>query len=210
MRTANCVRQGRDREGHDHREVATRAWRDGGSVKREHRPEEGGVRDDLGHQEGRERHPGNAHAEQRHDIRQACIPGHPPCEQKRRNARGAHDERIQHVSVQQRRRDERVMEQRCKQQRVQLVHVPDQLAVDARQRRMAVRDADRKPFVEQLVRHHVPVGDAARQHGETAAEPKPQRGYTDIRAIRGGDGGLRTGSGNRRRGCQGCLGAEPT
>ena len=34
-----------------------------------------------------------------------------------------------------------------------------------------MRDADREPLVEQLVRHHVPVGDLARERREAGASP---------------------------------------
>src|SRR5207249_6826863 len=65
---------------------------------------------------------------------------------------------------------------RREQQRIQLVDVVDQLTVNVRQRRMEPTDAQRQALVEQLVRHHVPVGDLRRQGGEAAREGQPQRG----------------------------------
>ena len=58
---------------------------------------------------------------------------------------------------------------------IELVDVRDRLGVHARQRRVRARDADREPLVEQLVGHHEPVGDLARERRERRPEREPEQ-----------------------------------
>ena len=53
---------------------------------------------------------------------------------------------------------------------------------------MEVGDADREALVEQLVRHHIPVSDLARQPGEHGREHEPESRRPDLVAARGEEG----------------------
>src|SRR5437764_15015351 len=48
---------------------------------------------------------------------------------------------------------------------------------------MPSRDADRQAFVETLVGHDVPVGNATRDHGEAAAQTQPYSRQPDVGAA---------------------------
>ena len=82
------------------------------------------------------------------------------------------------------------MEERGQQEGIKLIDVPDQLAVDLRKRRIELGDADREPLVEQLVRHHVPVDDAAREHGQDGPEREPEGAKSNVDPATEGGGPL--------------------
>ncbi len=128
-------------------------------LQREHRPQKRRVTDGLGEQERGEHDPGHADGQGRDRVGHEAASGHPPGEEVRRDARGAREPGVQHVRVVEGAGHETVPEDRCEQDGVELADVRNELVVDPRQEGAVLGDADRKPLVEQLVGHHVPVDD---------------------------------------------------
>ena len=167
------ARKDRDTDRDEQEQVVPGPRRHGCVVHCEQRPGERWIRDGLGHQKRREGDPRHADRQHAHHIREARAAGDAPSQQSGGNAGGAHHERVQYVRVVQTVRDEPPCQERRQQQRIELVDVPDQLAVDVRQRRVELGDAQGQPLVEQLVGHHVPVGDLGRQHRQPSSEGQP-------------------------------------
>ena len=72
--------------------------------------------------------------------------------------------------------DRAVPEYRRDDERVELVEIRDGFGVHTRQERVGSGDAECKPFVKELVGHHEPIRNAARDQGEREAEAQPEAG----------------------------------
>jgi hypothetical protein len=143
--------------------------------ERKQRPAGAGIGDDLREQERRERDPRHGDREAAADHSQNRAHADPAREQVDGDRRGCDHERVQAVRALEARRHVAASVHRREQDGIELVHVRDHLAVDARQQRTGLRDRDGEPLVVELVRHHEPVLHPRRRERQDPAECQRER-----------------------------------
>ena len=168
-------RQERKAESGRGKEIPAWARLDDRPIEGERRPEEGRVRGCLAHEDAGQHHPGHHDARDGDHERPRPIEKL-PAEQVRRDGGTRHQEGIEHVrSLEGVRRRQRA-DHRREEQGVELVRSRNRGAVDRRQRRMGLGDRQRQLDVLQLVGHHGPVADPAREpEGEDRAGRQPEQ-----------------------------------
>ena len=154
------------------RVVSLRRCRDR-DVDRQQRAREQRVGDHVRQQQRGECHPRHDSREHRRDDAGPNGARHTHREHVHRQHSRRHHERVCNMDGVETLADRAMGEERRDQQRIHLVERRHQLVMDMRQRRAQPGDAEREPLVEQLVRHHQPVGNAGRQHGQPRPERKP-------------------------------------
>ena len=192
-RATDLVPEDRERE-HDRQRSELRPRRDGERQRRRGKqvvpparvgdrdlepqdgPEEHRIRDDLGHHEPGEDHPGHEDG-QRGDRERPRARDDLPREQVRGDRGARHHERVQHVRGAERLGWREHPKERREQEGIELAVDLDREAVHGRQRRPGVGDRGRELHVQQLVGHHRPIADAPGEADrEHRAYSEPEQG----------------------------------
>ncbi len=175
----------------DREEVVADARGHDRELQSEERPEEGGVRGRLGHDEPGEDHPQRAHGQ---GCRSQCPWAGQDLspEQVGRDDGARHHDRVQDVRRPEgRRRRQRAVERRD-EQRVELVRDRDRRPVDGGERRAGLTDGGGELRVLELVGHDRPVANPARVPERSTTLAQAQTSPTPI--VAASDGFARTRS----------------